>query len=598
MHSIWQHLQRRRFVRWSAAYLAGAWALLEVLDFLQEQFAWPAALLRAATGLLAVGFLGALVLAWFHGEKGGQRVRGVELALLGLILIAAVSAAAFAGRLPVEPSRTAPDPDPAEQGSVAVLPFVNLSDSKENEYFSDGLTEELLNTLARVEGLRVPGRTSSFQYQGRSENVRVIARELGVAAVLEGSVRRAGSSVRISAQLIDGERGYQIWSQTYDRELRDIFAVQEELARAITAALDVRLTSEMGARIAERPTHDVAAYDLYLKGRHDLQVRDEPAVRRAIDYFNQALQRDPGYAGAYAGLTHAYIYLAEHIPPTEALPRAKAAALRALELDERLAETHMALAEVRWRYDWDWAAAERGFRRAIELEPRSASAHRAYADFLSTARRPADGLRELRLALDLERGEVRDSVAFAIREHNALATHYLYAHQPDTGLAHLRAVAALDSTKLSRWMLGLTYMQKGLYPEAVAELERVRTAMGDRLPYLTHLGVAYAGAGRQSEARAILAELHRRADTTYVPRDQFAALHLGLGERDSAIAALNRAAEERHWWLVHANVTPFFEPLRPDPRFQAFLERIGVARAPTSERAEADARAPEPKRPG
>jgi TolB-like protein len=366
MGALWNRLRQRKLFQWALAYLAGAWLLLQVLDLLAGRFGWPDALFRVAAVLLGVGFLAALVLAWYHGERGEQKVTAMEIGMLAGILVMAGAAVAFVGGGTGE---RAPAPDPAaarspesaavaEQGSVAVLRFADMSPAQDQEYLSDGIAEEILNALAKLEGLRVAARTSSFSFEGKDVPIPEIARQLEVAHVLEGSVQRAGDRVRITAQRIDAKTGYHLWSEKYDREIDDVFAVQDEIARAIVEALRVTLTGDRGGRLAEAGTDDIEAYSLYLQGRFYFNKYTEADLRRSIELYQQALAKDPGYARASAAIAFVWTGLADDwVAPKEAYPQARAAALQALALDSTLSAGHVALGAVLMLHDWDLAGA-------------------------------------------------------------------------------------------------------------------------------------------------------------------------------------------------------------------------------------------------
>ena len=295
-------VRQRKLVQWAVAYLAAAWLILQVLSLLAEPFAWPGVVLRAATVLLGVGFIGVLVLAWYHGERGRQHVSGIELILLAVVL--ALAGAAVWWVRDDSPDQRA-DAQPVisvGRNSIAVLPFLDLSPGKDHEYFSDGITEEILNALARVERLRVASRTSSFSFKGRNVPIDEVGKRLRVQHVLEGSVQRSGERIRVTAQLVDAANGYHLWSERYDRELQDIFAVEDEISRAIVQSLEVEITGGHQDPLVARATESQEAHDLYLKGRYFWANRTPDGLRRAIQYFEQATQLDPNYARAYQGL--------------------------------------------------------------------------------------------------------------------------------------------------------------------------------------------------------------------------------------------------------------------------------------------------------
>jgi len=454
--------------------------------------------------------------------------------------------------------------------SVAVLPFVNVSADRENEYFSDGMTEELINALANVPGLRVAARTSSFAFKGRSVDVREVATKLGVGTVLEGSVRRAGSRLRVTAQLIDAGAGYDLWSESYDREVTDVFAVQENIARAIVGALRVRLGGPDSALVT-RPTRDIAAYDLYLKGRFAWNQRTSAAVPEAVQYFEQAVARDPRFAEAYAGLADVYLLLPTFggTPPSEAWPKAKAAAERALALDSTLASAHTSLAYGTMLYDWDWPRAEAGFRRAIAAAPNYATAHHWYADYLAGRGRQAESLREMRRAHEL------DPLSRIIGTELGWVLHI--AGRNDEAAAQLHETLRLDPNYAhAHLILGMVYLAQRRADTAVASLRTALDLGGFHPQTVGALVAAYAASGNRGAARRLLADMRDRSAREYVSPFGFAIAYAGLGDTTRAIEALNQAVDERDGLLPENFFDPILDPLRPDPRFARVQERMGL----------------------
>lgn len=461
--------------------------------------------------------------------------------------------------------------------AIAVLPFLNLSADPETDYFSDGISEEILTALGRLEGLRVAARTSSFAFKGINTDIREIGEKLGVAVILEGSVRREGDSVRITVHLVNAADGYRTWSAAHDGAITDVFAIKEDIARAIVRELRLEIPGRGRRALVKRSTGNVTAFDLYLRGRYLLGQRAEARTRKAVEYFEAAIGHDASYALAYAGLAEAYIWLAEYVTPTEALPRAKTAALKALDLDEELAETHLALASVRLIYDRDWPAAEREFRRALDIDPGSAAAHRRYADFLTASRRFDAAMRQTRRALAIERSQSTDVVSSAINENVTLGLAYHFAGRHGEAVERCGQARNLDpGSARARFCVGTAHLARGAYAEALPELEKAHELSDGGLASLTHLGYAYALAGRQDEARKILREVEARAEQGYVPKDQIAKIYIGLGDPDRALQWLERAVEEYHWWLPYTNVSPIYEPVRSDPRFSRLLAKLGV----------------------
>jgi TolB-like protein/DNA-binding SARP family transcriptional activator len=460
--------------------------------------------------------------------------------------------------------------EPSRPPSVAVLPFVNMSPDAEDEYFSDGMTEEITTALSRIDGLRVAARTSAFAFKGRNESVGEIGRQLGVEHVMLGSVRRADDRLRVTAQLINVEDGHQRWTGIYDRDLRDLFAVQEEIAQAIVGTLRVKLTGETTA-IVVRPTADLAAHDLYLKGRHAVSQRRGESLVQAAAYFGQAIARDPRFAQAYAGLADAYVLMPGYnvTKSSEAWPKGRAAAERALALDSTLAEAHTTLAYGTFMFDGDWRAAEEGFRRAIALNPGYATAHHWYGNFLG-GRGDLEGyLHELRLAhaLDPLSRQIGSEVGRALW---ALGRN-------DKAIAQLQQVLRVDPLFAEAHVtLGRVYSQQGRLAEAIVEFQKGVELRGHDALDVAELAYAYAVAGRRSEAQRLLAELEGRSGREYVQPTVFAIVYAGLGQHERAFDWLDRAAAERDGWLAESIFYPMYDPLRSHPRYAPLLQALGL----------------------
>jgi len=453
--------------------------------------------------------------------------------------------------------------------SIAVLPFVDLSQAKDQEYFCDGISEEILDALAKVEGLRVVARTSSFAFKGKNADVSEIAQKLNVANVLEGSLRREGDRIRIAVQLVNARDGFHLWSETFERELQGVFAVQDEITRAVVDALKIKLAVAL-------PVHkepNTEAYDLYLKGRYFLNRKNEADARRAIDYFEQALAKDPNDAPAYAGLADSYssfVFPLGAVTPREAMPKAKEAAQRALAIDNALGEAHASLAYIAFFYDWDWAAAERGFKRALELNPNNADTHHWYSHFLMGQGRIEESLIQSKRALELS--------PFDILFNIHLAWHYLYARQYDQALDQIEKTIEMDKNFAQTYpWLGLILEQKGRYADAIAAFENaIRLFPGGSSIAEAELAHTYAVSGNREEAQKIIAELQELAKSKNISSFQIAAIYAGLGEKDHAFEWLGKAYEERSDSLVYLMVDPRLDGLRSDPRFTDLARRVGL----------------------
>ena len=462
-------------------------------------------------------------------------------------------------------------PAQSDKKRIAVLPFANISPSPSDEYFSDGMTEELIATLSRIRGLGVIARTSVIRYKGVTKPVMEIGRELNVGTMLEGSVRVAGKRLRITAQLIDAATEEHLWSEVYDRELEDAFAIQTDIAKRIAKALEVRVLHSETLRLEKKATAIPEAYSLYLKGRHSLNTRTERGLKEAIHYFDSSIRRDPKFALAYTGLADAYSILAsyslEYVPPREGFPKAETAAERALSINDGLAEAHASLGLVKFYYEWDWSGAEAEFEKALELNPGYAQAHQYYADFVKSFGRFDEALREMTKALSL------DPLSFSI---NTGIGHILYlSREYDKAIDHYRKVVESDPAFVpARLWFGRPYMQKGMFKEAIEQSEEAVKLSGESTVSLATLGQAYASAGKLVEAGKILEQLLERSKKQYVPSYWIALVYMSLGNKDEAFAWLERAYHERSSWLVWANVEPRFDPLRSDPRFTSILTRM------------------------
>ena len=455
--------------------------------------------------------------------------------------------------------------------SVAVLPFVNASPEPANEYLSDGITDELINALAKVKGLRVPSRTTVFALKGRPQDVRAVGALLGASVVLEGSVRRSGERLRIAAQLTSSDDGRLLWSERYDRNLDDMFALQDEIAGTIVNTLRTTWFAELEQPEPARQTASIKAYGSYLRGRFAWNKRTQTGVVEAIQFFEEAIAEDPRYAQAYAGLADAYALHVDYrsMPVTEAFARAKEYATKALALDESVAEAHVSLAWTMFIHDWDWAGAEREFRRAIELDPRYATAHQWYAMLLTSQARFEESLVEAHASLELDPGSV------SIRR--GVGWLYLYARRFDPALYHLgRAVEMNPFAEETYRVLGLAHSLKGDHAEAERVLRQAVSLPGAGPNDLGTLAYALGRSGKTDEAREILTQLQKRAEQDYVSPVAFAMCALGLGDVDAAFHWAERAFEERRGWLAYAKVNPTFEPMRSDPRFAQLLARMNL----------------------
>jgi TolB-like protein/Tfp pilus assembly protein PilF len=459
-----------------------------------------------------------------------------------------------------------------EARTIAVLPFVNASGDPDNEYLSDGITDELIHALGKVEGLNVASRTSVFALKGLREDVRSLGARLGVSAVLEGTVRRSGNRLRITAQLSGVAEGRTLWSERYDRELEDVLDIQDEIARTIVTTLRSTLLRDLGDTTPVRYTANLTAYHLYLKGRYWWNRRTQRAIAEGIKYFEQAIREDASYALAYTGLSDSYALQVDYrgAPVREGMERARELACRALELDESLAEAHTSLAWVLFIHDWDWARAASEFRRAIELNPAYSVARQWHSWFLTAMGRSEAALAEGRMAAEL------DPASVSIRR--SMGWLHYYARQPAEALEHLRRALAMNPTaEENHRLLGLAYLQLGMYDEAAGAFREAVASSESPALATAGLGQVAAARGRVTEARAVLDGLYAAARERYVSPVAFAMLHTSLGEADPAFEWLDRAWEDRRGWLCYLRVEPMLDPIRGDPRLGRLLERMRLA---------------------
>jgi TolB-like protein/Tfp pilus assembly protein PilF len=459
--------------------------------------------------------------------------------------------------------------------SVAVLPFVNASGDPNSEYLSDGITESLINSLSQLPHLKVMSRDSAFRYKGKETDAQTVGRALGVRAIFKGRIMQRADSLDISAELVDARDDSHIWGEQYSRRSADIFALQGEIAKEMTEALRVRLTGEDETRMAKTYTANPEAYQDYLKGRYWWNKRTVEGINKGIDYFQQAIEEDPSYALAYSGLADSYSLLANNgsVAAKDAYPRAKEAALKALQLDDTLAEAHVSLGYVRTQFEWDWSGAEKEFQRAIELNPGFAIAHDRYGVALGRMGRVEEAVAEKRRAVELD-------PLSPIINRNLGITLYL-ARQYDQAIEQERKTLELDPNYIGAHLtLGQAYLQKSMYKDGMAELEKELAISPGNPVSLSWLGYGYAIVGRKAEAQKVLDQLNEISKHKYVPALQMALIYVGLGEKDKAFEWLERAYEERSIGSglssTSIKLDSMYDPLRSDPRFADLLRRMNL----------------------
>jgi len=551
-------LKRRRVYRVAVVYAAVAFVIWQAAEIAVPGLNLPDWVLTLVILLTALGFPAAVVLAWaFDITPEGVKRTDAESAE------------------PIARSEVEKVDDKGEavaRRAIAVLPFADMSPEGDQEYFSDGMSEELIDALTKIPGLRVTARTSSFQFKGERRDIREVGRTLGVSHVVEGSVRKSGDRLRITAQLIDTTEGYHLWSERYDRDLGDVFEIQDEIARSVARELKIRLADPTAA--LERPrTENLEAYDHYLRARVCFaELVPESWTHRAIEYFKRAIELDPSYAPAHAGLAAAYDQLNRFAGPEakETLPKAREAARRALDLDSTLSEPHTILGIIAMTYDWDREAARQRFERAIQANPNEARA-RAWSaiHLLYFEKRFEEALERARRAAELDPLDWTPRtfpwwVLWVQREYESYLQEALEVIQrePEHAQPHYWA--------------GTGYLLTGRPNEAIAEFGRAVELGGPTHFYLSYLAVAHARAGNASRARQILADFEERTSRGAALSSWRARIHAALGERDATLDALERAHEEHDRSLFHVSGDPLFDEVRTHPRFIGLFRKMGL----------------------
>jgi TolB-like protein/tetratricopeptide (TPR) repeat protein len=578
--SFFAELKRRNVYKIAVAYAVVAWLLIQIATQVFPFFEIPNWTVRLVVLLLAIGFPVALMIAWAFEltPEGIKRTEAADAAptrhspkrawIYVVIIAGAISVGLFFLWRYTGSKQSKRGELPAK--SIAVLPFDNLSRDPDNAYFTEGVQEEILTRLAKIADLKVISRTSTQRFKSSPDNLPQIAKQLGVANVLQGSVQKSADQVRVTVRLINAMTDAHLWAESYDRKLTDIFTVESDIAKTIADTLNAKLTGAEERAIIKRPTEDPEAHELYLKGRFFWNKRTGADLRTAIQYFNQAIAKDPNYALAYAGLADAYALLPLYgaASSADSFPRAEAAAKKALEIDETLAEAHTSLAQVLLFYDLDFANSAREFERAIALNPNYATAHHWYADG------PLASLGEFDKAIaELKRAQQLDPLSLIINAD--LGVELVNARRYDEGIAQLRKTIEMDPRfYYARWNLGTALQFNGQLREAFAEYKTAAELSDDPL-LLGLLAQAYAKLGQRSEAVKMLEQLQQLAGRRYVANYIFAIVHMALGEKDKAIDCFERAYHNHAGPdLILIKVDPMLDPLRGDPRFEALVQKI------------------------
>ena len=580
--NLFSELKRRNVYKVAVAYAVVAWLLIQAASILLPTFEAPSWAMKVIVLLLVLGFPAALIFSWAFEITPEGIVRETEVEasksithhtgrkIVALtIVVALIAAGLFVFQMLRGRSTSAFAATAIHNKSIAVLPFDNLSRDPDNAYFVEGIQDEILTRLAKIADLKVIARSSTQRFQNKGD-LPQIARQLGVAHLLEGSVQKVNDQVRVNVQLIKAANEAHLWAEVYDRKLTDIFAVESEIAKTIADTLQAKLTGSEQQVIAARPTENTEAHQLYLKGRFFWNKRTGNDLKKSLDYFQQAIAIDPNYALAYAGVADAYVFLPGYTAgaPRDYYPKAMAAAKRALELDDTLAEAHTTLALAIWYYDFDSSQANREFQRAIELNPNYATGHQQYGNnTLSALGRFDDAIAEGKRAVEL------DPLSLVINAD--LGMNYHFARRYDEAIAQLRKTLEMDPGYYYAHVdLGQVLTAKRAFDEAIVEYQKAR-ALNDDPFVLGLLGHAYASSGNKTEALKILDQLKEVSRQRYVSMFSFAIVYLALGDKQEALRWLEQSYQDRAGadigWI---RVDSLLDPLRDDPRFEALAEKI------------------------
>ena len=582
--NFFAELKRRNVYKVVVAYAVVGWLLVQVATQVFPFFEIPNWAVRLVVLVIIVGFPVALVIAWAFeltpeglkrteaADREGAKPSRKRAWIYVVIIAAALSIGLFFVARYTLPNQQA---GPAEitKKSIAVLPFENATNEPGTEYLSEGISEALINSLSELQQLRVIARPTAFRYKLKDVDPRQVGRELGVAAVLTGKVRQMQDALNVQVDLVDAVTGTQIWGAGYDRKIADLVAVKQAIAQEVAAKLTLKLSSEEQRQLVKRDSTNAKAYQFYLRGRYFWNKRTSDGIKQAIEHFQQSIEHDPDFALGYVGLADSYIGLTFYnfAAPHETMPKAKESALKALALDNTLAEAHASLAHILMNYDWNWSAAEKEFKRSIELKPDYAQAHQWYAiHYLTATGRLEEAVQEMKKALELEPASLVMNTFMG-------ATLY-YAGRYDEAIDQCRRAIQMDPNfAAAHWHLGLAYEQKHDLDAATEEFKKAISLSGGSPLMRAALGGAYAASQKKHEANEMLNELNELAKRQYVSAYEVAKIYVALGNDDQAFQLLAKAYAEHAFHLAYLNVCPQFRSVRSDPRFQDLVRRVGLS---------------------
>ena len=587
--AFWAELKRRKVMRVAITYAVVAWLMIQISATVFPQLGIPEWAPRMVTLLLLVGFPIAVIIAWafeltpdgVKTTKHAREDRQGEAASQKQDSKRNWTALGFAGLLPTLIFgalaiffyfRSDTGPSSSIDKSIAVLPLANRSADPEQEYFADGMTEALITDLAQISALKVISRTSVMRYKDTLKSLPEIAEELEVALVLEGSVQRFGDRVLITAQLIEAATDKNLWAKRYEHDLSNILALQSEVAESIVKEIRIQLTPEEQTQLANTPTVNPEAHDAYLKGLFSYAKDTKEGFEKAIEFYEQALEKDPTYAPAYAAMARSYLYLGwwAHLPPREVFPKARVAALKALELDKTHAQAHLALGGIKMIYEFDWAGADKEFKRALDLSPNDSRVHNMVGWMFRIQGEHEASMKAFRTALELD--PLRVDTNFQV------GRAFYFARQYDQAIAHYHRMLELHPDHFTtHFFLSQAYAEKEMYEEAIEEGGKARALSGDFFWTVVIQADAYAKSGRTDEVRKIIEELHERTDEEHISVAAFAYIYAALGEKEQALDWLEKEYEERMGdSLLFLKIEPNWDSLRSEPRFIALLKKMGL----------------------
>jgi adenylate cyclase len=575
-------LKRRNVYKVAIAYAVVGWLLTQVATQVFPFFEIPNWGIRLVVLIIAIGFPIAVIIAWAFEltPEGLKRTESADElpkrsarshAWIYVVIVAgAISVGVFFLGRYTSSKQSAKTPE----RSIAVLPFENASNEPNTEYLSEGISEALINSLSELQQLRVIARPTAFRYKAKDVDPRQVGRELRVAAVLTGKVRQMQDALKVQVDLVDAVTGAQIWGAGYDRKIADLVAIKQAIVQEVTAKLKLKLSSEEQRRLVKRDSTNAEAYQFYLRGRYFWNKRTSDGIKQAIEHFQQSIERDPNFALGYVGLADSYIALTFYnfAPPHETMPKAKESAIKALALDNTLAEAHVSLAHILMNDDWNWPAAETEFKRSIELRPDYATAHEWYAiHYLTATGRLKEAVQEMKKALELEPASLVMNTFMG-------ATLY-YAGRYDEAIDQCRRTIEMDPNfAVAHWHLGLAYEEKEALDAATEEFKKAISLSGGSPLMRAALSRAYAQSQKKHGANEMLDTLNELSKQQYVSPYEVATIYIALGNSEQAFQLLEEAYAEHSFHLVYLNVSPQFKSVRSDPRFQDLVQRLGLSR--------------------